>query len=82
MSGFYACRAQILWAAWLTYWIVSATNVKPTRQRESLRSRSAHFIPMITAAALILVPPFPGGEILFTRFVPSSADVDWEQRRA
>jgi protein-S-isoprenylcysteine O-methyltransferase Ste14 len=77
MSSSYAWLVQILWAAWLTYWIVSAANVKATRQRESIASRSAHFIPMIAAAALILTPRIGAGEILFTRFVPSSAAVSW-----
>jgi len=77
MGCFYAYLVQILWAAWLTYWIVSATSVKTTRQRESIASRSAHFIPMVTATALILTPPFYGADFLFARFVPSSAAVGW-----
>ena len=77
MSSSYAYLVLILWAVWVLYWIVSARNVKTTRQSESLSSRSAHLFPILAAAALILAPPFPAGKFLFNRFAPSSIVVCW-----
>lgn len=77
MSSFYALLVQSGWAMWVLYWIVSARNVKTTRQTESLASRSAHFIPMLAAAALILTPPFAGAEFLFRRPLPASSGIRW-----
>jgi protein-S-isoprenylcysteine O-methyltransferase Ste14 len=76
VNALYPDLVCFLWAAWGLYWMASATNVKETRRREPLASRTAHFIPMIVAAGLIVMPPFPGDRILFDRFVPLSAPIE------
>jgi protein-S-isoprenylcysteine O-methyltransferase Ste14 len=66
-----------LWIAWLLYWRISATGVKPAQRRESPASRAAHIVPMLIAAILLWVKPVPGGGVLFERFLPASRGTYW-----
>jgi protein-S-isoprenylcysteine O-methyltransferase Ste14 len=76
VSSFYRAVVAGLWAVWVLFWIVSATNVKRTEQRESLSSRAAHFIPMVLAAGLVLAPSGWHADFLFMRFVRLSPVVE------
>jgi protein-S-isoprenylcysteine O-methyltransferase Ste14 len=66
-----------LWIAWLLYWRISATAVKPAQRRETPASRAAHIVPMLIAAILLWVQPIPGGGVLFERFLPASHGRYW-----
>jgi protein-S-isoprenylcysteine O-methyltransferase Ste14 len=59
-----------LWIAWLIYWVVSARDVKVTRQRESLAAGLLYRGPMILAAVLMSMQ---GGlpRVLTRRFLPA-----------
>jgi protein-S-isoprenylcysteine O-methyltransferase Ste14 len=46
----------ILWLAWVTYWVVSARNVKPDQWREGGGAQLGYRIPMILAAVLLVFP--------------------------
>lgn len=45
-----------LWIAWLTYWWVSARNVKETRWQEPLGSQLLHRVPLLLGALLFAAP--------------------------
>jgi protein-S-isoprenylcysteine O-methyltransferase Ste14 len=77
MGVFYLDVAQALWTAWVVYWAISAADVKATQRREPIGSRAMHFIPMILAAALMLLPPAPSADLLFYRFIPAGAVAHW-----
>jgi protein-S-isoprenylcysteine O-methyltransferase Ste14 len=61
-----------LWIAWLIYWRAASIGVKAARRRESLASRAGHIVPLVLAAILLSINPFPGGGVLFRRFLPAS----------
>jgi protein-S-isoprenylcysteine O-methyltransferase Ste14 len=58
-----------LWLAWLTYWMVSAFNVKRTQWTESLLSGALHRLPLLVAC-LLLATPRPWPQFLRERLLP------------
>ena len=72
MDTFYAYLGGSLWLTWAIYWAIAAADVKHSRQREPVSSRALHFVPMLLAAALLLLPHFGHQNILFHRLFPAS----------
>jgi protein-S-isoprenylcysteine O-methyltransferase Ste14 len=72
-NGLFADLIGALWATWALYWLWSAAGAKAAQRRESIRSRSAHFIPMLVAGLLLAAPEVPGSGWLCQRFAPASA---------
>jgi protein-S-isoprenylcysteine O-methyltransferase Ste14 len=66
-----------LWIVWFIYWRSASAGVKATRRRESAASRAAHIVPIVLAGLLLWVQPFPGGGVLFQRFLPPSDGAYW-----
>jgi protein-S-isoprenylcysteine O-methyltransferase Ste14 len=60
------------WALWALYWWAASFDVKPTAQRETVRSRLSHIVPLALAAALLLprAAPLP---VLGWRWLPQLA---------
>jgi len=59
----------VLWLAWLTYWWVSARQVKPTAWREPTRLWIRHRVPLIIAALLLGARAWVP-RVLTRRFLP------------
>ncbi len=57
-----------LWFIWALYWLISASNVKPTVRVEDAGSRAAHVIPLAVAGILLASPNLPV-PWLYARFV-------------
>jgi protein-S-isoprenylcysteine O-methyltransferase Ste14 len=64
-----------LWIAWLIYWAGASASVKPTRRKESARSRLSYTAPLLLGALLLASPHWTGP--LDVRFVPLSAALFW-----
>ena len=59
----------VAWISWLIYWVVSARNVKATRQGEPFTSHLVHKVPLMLAAILMAAPgALP--RVLSRRFMP------------
>jgi protein-S-isoprenylcysteine O-methyltransferase Ste14 len=58
-----------LWAVWSVYWLISAAGAKAAQQRESMRSRLLHFVPMLLAGILLAAPDLAAAGFLCRRFV-------------
>ena len=48
----YRYAFPVMWASWVVYWWVASRDVKSTIQRESLRSRLSHIVPLSFAVLL------------------------------
>ena len=57
-----------LWLAWLSYWWLSARDVKPARWREPVASQLTHRVPLILGA--LLYPALSWFPMLSRRFLP------------
>lgn len=58
-----------MWIAWMVYWWISSSNVKPTQRRETMMSRLLHVIPL-SVAALLVIPVRLPGSLLYHRLFP------------
>jgi len=74
MRTFYAYLIPALWLAWCICWWLLARDVKPTRRREGLLSRTAHIVPLAFAVALLAPATLPGG-FLCGRMLPATRTV-------
>jgi protein-S-isoprenylcysteine O-methyltransferase Ste14 len=63
-----------LWIAWLTYWVVSARDVKATRVRQPLASELLYRAPLILAV-ILLAAPHALPRALTRRFLPAGGFV-------
>jgi protein-S-isoprenylcysteine O-methyltransferase Ste14 len=66
----------LLWLAWVAYWFVSAGSAKPSRWRESPRSRATHMLPALAAAWLLGLPMLTPA-VLRLPFFPWSPALGW-----
>ena len=62
----------LLWLAWLTYWWLSARNVKRTTWREPTRLWLRHRVPLIIGALLLAAPNWVP-RALTRRFLPAGS---------
>jgi protein-S-isoprenylcysteine O-methyltransferase Ste14 len=76
MRTIYTWLIPALWTAWALYWCIAAFATKPVRRRESAASRLSHYIPLLLAVLLLMLPRF-AGTILGTRLLPRSALLFW-----
>jgi protein-S-isoprenylcysteine O-methyltransferase Ste14 len=60
----------LLWLAWLTYWWLSARNVKRTSWREPTGLWLRHRVPLMLCALLLAAPGLMQG-VLTRRFLPA-----------
>lgn len=42
-----------MWLGWLAYWTIASRAVKPTRRRESMRSRASYLAPLLLGVYLL-----------------------------
>src|SRR5664279_2047137 len=59
MSLVYRHLFSAMWLAWIAYWLLSSSRVKPTERREPLPSRLLHIVPLVLAFALLWPDNFP-----------------------
>ena len=71
MPALYRYLFPALWLAWIGYWWISSSDVKPTARREAFSSRISYMGPLVVAALLLALPNLPL-PLLRERFVPRS----------
>lgn len=55
MRGYLSDPITVLWIIWLGYWWIAALRVKQPVRTESVWSRTAHIVPLLVAALLLLM---------------------------
>lgn len=61
MRWFYENAFNVVWFAWVTWWVVAAVGAKATIRRESVASRVLHITPLLLGIALFESPRLAGG---------------------
>ncbi|MGH8275055.1 MAG: methyltransferase family protein, partial [Gammaproteobacteria bacterium] len=61
MSNLYYHLLEILWAAWVLFWWLTARTASASVRREPLWSRMAHLLPLSLAVLLLLPVRWPLG---------------------